>query len=118
MSFPEVRQASRGADLDLGILEVAHQRPRKFPRRDGILWIRPGAVEIVIPDNRRRTKYVARTKEILDLPPPSIVRCLRQRTTHLLQALDLPPQHCSPQHANTEINGCDKSLNSAMLYFG
>ena len=44
VSFPEVRQASRGADLGLGILEVAHQRPREFSRCDGIFWIRPGAV--------------------------------------------------------------------------
>ena len=42
VSFSEVRQASRGADLDLGILEVAHERPREFSRCDGIFWIRPG----------------------------------------------------------------------------
>ena len=42
VSFPEVREASRGADLDLGILEVAHQRPREFPRCNDIFRIRRG----------------------------------------------------------------------------
>ena len=50
MKFPEVRRASRGADLDLGIPEVAHQRPREFPRCDAIFWIRPGAVELRVPN--------------------------------------------------------------------